>query len=318
MGLFSMAFAGGSFILLGAWESLSSSSQPPQQPPNNHRRFSTITLISAASLSLLFIINSLLSFFDAISSSDKIGSTLQLQVLAISSLFFMFSLLGLLNFFSKSLNFPFPLLNLILLFAFLEEFLLFHLHLKDSDGIENRYYDLMLVPIAICVFSTMIELVSPNSGIPKLGRGLGLILKGTWFVQIGFSFFSDLIANNCALHYKSRGNYTINCNGHMDTHRGGAIAVLLFNCHLAFLVTVICGVYSCFGRRFAAEGNYSSYRPLGVEVLRVENQGTFTLDSDSDDGGNDVVKQEDGSAGLRRENGAVELGVNGHGSHSVS
>uniref|UniRef100_A0A803N062 Cytochrome P450 n=1 Tax=Chenopodium quinoa TaxID=63459 RepID=A0A803N062_CHEQI len=35
MGLFSMAFTGGSFILLGAWESLSSSSQPLQQPPYN-------------------------------------------------------------------------------------------------------------------------------------------------------------------------------------------------------------------------------------------------------------------------------------------
>ncbi|KNA16964.1 hypothetical protein SOVF_084410 [Spinacia oleracea] len=308
MGLFSMTFAGGSLILIGAWESLSSSSSPPP-PPNNHRRFSTITLISAASLSLLFIIDSLLSFFNATSSNDKVGSAVQLQVLAISSLFFMFSLLG-------SLNFPYPLLNLILLFAFLEEFLLFHLHLKDSDGIENRYYDLMLVPIAICAFSTMIELISPDSGTPKLGRGLGLILQGTWFVQMGFSFFTDLIANNCNLHIKSRGNYTINCKGHMDTHRGGAIAVLMFNCHLAFLVALFCGVFSVFGRRFVAQGDHLKYRPLGAELRRMENQGRFTLDSDSDDGVIDVVKQGDCSSGLRGENGAVELGVNGHGSHS--
>lgn len=230
----------------------------------------------------------------------------------------MFSLLGLLNFFSKSYSFPYPLLNLILLFAFFEEFLLFHLHLKDSTGIENRYYDLMLVPISICVISTLIELISPDSGIPKLGRGLGLILKGTWFVQMGFSFFTDWIAHDCDLGYKSRGNYTIKCKGHMDSHRGGAIAVLLFNCHLAFLVALICGVFSVFGRNFVGEGNYSNYRSLGAEMQRMENQGRFTLDSDSDDGGIAEIKQEEGDAGLRPENGALEVGINGHGSHSVN
>lgn len=173
----------------------------------------------------------------------------------------------------------------------------------------------MLVPIAICVFCTIIELFSPDSGvIPKLGRGLGLILQGTWFVQMGFSFFTDLIANNCDLYYKSRGNYTIKCKGHMDSHRGGAIAVLLFNCHLAFLVALICAVYSVFGRRL----NYSNYRPLGAEVQRRENQGRFTLDSDSDDGDIDEIKQENGGLGFRTENGTVELSVNGHGSHSMS
>ncbi|KAL2933103.1 Transmembrane protein 45B [Bienertia sinuspersici] len=198
-----------------------------------------------------------------------------------------------------------------------KEFLLFHLHLKDSDGIENRYYDLTLVPVLICAVTTLIELISPDSGIPKLGRGLGLILKGTWFVQMGFSFYTDLIAHNCVLHPKSRGNFTIKCMGHMDTHRGGAIAVLLFNCHLAFLVAVICGVFSIVGKRFVSEGNYSNYRPLGAPNQRVENQGKYTLDSDSDEGGIDEIKQEEGVAGLGRENGALELGVksvNGYGS----
>ncbi|XP_074294667.1 uncharacterized protein LOC141622529 [Silene latifolia] len=319
MSLFSMAFAGGGLILLGSWESLTSTSKT--------QRFSTITLISASFLSLLFIFDSLLSIFDSFSSHDKMGPTLQLQVLAISSLFLLFSILGIFNNFSKTLIFPYPLINLILLFAFIEEFLLFHLQFKDVDGVENRYYDLMMVPILVCVISTIVELkdssfesiesIRAKGGVnfAKLGRGLGLILQGTWFVQMGFSFFSDLIANNCHLHRKSRGNFTIQCQSHMDLHRGGAIAVLLFNCHLALLVAVVCGVYSIVGKRFVVEGDYRSYRPIGGEMQTVENEGKFTLDSDSDEGGVNEIDQVDGNVGSRRGNGSVELVVNGHGVH---
>ncbi|KAK9734000.1 hypothetical protein RND81_04G107200 [Saponaria officinalis] len=316
MALFSMAFAGGALILLGSWESLTSTSKT--------HRFSTITLISAAFLSLLFIFDSLLSIFDSFSSNDKLGSTLQLQVLAISSLFLLFSVLGLFNSFSKTLILPHPLINLILLFAFVEEFLLFHLQFKDVDGVENRYYDLMLVPILVCVISTIVELKDStfeskgevgSVNFAKLGRGLGLILQGSWFVQMGFSFFSNLIANNCQLIKKSRGNYTIQCQNHMDLHRGGAIAVLLFNCHLALLVAVICGVYSCVGRRVLAEGGYRSYRPIGGEMQRVGNEGKFTLDSDSDEGGVNEISQEEGNGRQSRGSASVELVVNGHSAH---
>uniref|UniRef100_A0A7C8ZJB6 Uncharacterized protein n=1 Tax=Opuntia streptacantha TaxID=393608 RepID=A0A7C8ZJB6_OPUST len=322
MGLFSFAFAGASLILIGAWESLSSSPPPPMlaenpitssPPPHRTPRFSTVTLISTAFLSLLFIFDAFLSFTDALGSKDKVGSALQLQVIAVSALFFLFSFLGLLSNLSKSCPFPFLLLDLTLFFGFIEEFLLYYFHLKDPKGVENRYYSLMLVPISICIISTMIELKKPNSNMPRLARGLGLILQGTWFIQMGLSFFTGFIAHNCILHHKSRGNYTIKCNGHMDSHRGGAIAVLLFNCYLALLVALISGVYSVVGRMYMDVGDRRSYRPLGREVQGVEGRGKFTLDSDSEDGGIDEIKQEEGCVDVsRRVNGAIELAVNGH------
>lgn len=323
MGLFSFAIAGGSLILIGAWESLSSSASLPlglpktlvtsSLPPHRTPRFSTVTLISTAFLSLLFIFDAFLSFIDAVGSKDKMGSTLQLQVIAVSALFFLFSFLGLLSNLSKSLSFPFLLLDLILFFGLIEEFLLYYFHLKDPKGIENRYYSLMLVPVSICIISTMIELKNPNSNVPRLARGLGLILQGTWFIQMGLSFFTGFIAHNCILHHKSRGNYTIKCNGHMDSHRGGAIAVLFFNCYLALLVALISGVYSVVGRMYMDVDDCRSYRPLGRDVQVVESRGKFTLDSDSEDGGIDEIKQEEGTVGvLRGVNGAIELAVNGH------
>ncbi|KAJ8429204.1 hypothetical protein Cgig2_032990 [Carnegiea gigantea] len=272
MGLFSFAIAGGSLILIGAWESLSSSASLPlglpktlvtsSRPSQRTPRFSTVTLISTAFLSLLFIFDAFLSFIDAVGSKDKMGSALQLQ---------------------------------------------------DPKGIENRYYSVMLVPVSICIISTMTELKNPNSNVPRLARGLGLILQGTWFVQMGLSFFTGFIAHNCILHHKSRGNYTIKCNGHMDSHRGGAIAVLLFNCYLALLVALISGVYSVVGRMYMDVDDYRSYRPLGRDVQVVESRGKFTLDSDSEDAGIDEIKQEEGNVGvLRGVNGAIELAVNGH------
>ncbi|GAB2276590.1 hypothetical protein Dimus_011306 [Dionaea muscipula] len=301
MGLFTLSFAGGSLLLIGAWESLIATStaiSPPtssssfsswssshnkaihkttisestpstSSPPNPNPSFSTVTLISTASLSVLFFVDSLLSFLDALHSRDQIGSALQLQR-------------------------------------------------KDPDGIENRYYDLMLVPIAVCVFSTLIELKSPQSNMPRLARGIGLILQGTWFVQMGFSFYSDYIANNCSLRERSRGNYTVVCKGHMDSHRGMAIAVLLFNCHLAFLVAVIVGVYSIVGRRLGGHADYTRYRPLGAEMHPMDTQPRFTLESDDEeeeeeeDGIREIREEE---AMSRQENVILTLEVNGHGSH---
>ncbi|GMG99349.1 hypothetical protein Nepgr_001189 [Nepenthes gracilis] len=310
MGLFTLSLAGGSLLLIGAWESLISTSTNPissspssssplnkitaappktiSQPPissNNKPYFSTVTLSGTALFSLLFFLNSSLSFLDAFNSKDKIGSALQLQVLAASLLFLMFSILGLLNNLSNSISFPYSLINLVVLFAFVEEFLLFYLQRKDPSGIENRYYDLMLVPIAVCVFSTLIELKSPRSNMPRLTRGIGLILQGTWFLQMGLSFYTDLMSRNCSLMEKSRGNFTIKCKGHMDYHRGRAIAVLLFNCHLAFLVTTIVGVYSVVGKKIVRRGDFMLYRPLGAEMQPMDGQAQFTLESDEDDDG---------------------------------
>ena len=112
--------------------------------------------------------------------NDQVGSALQLQVFAVASLFLLYSVLGLLMSFNKSILLPSLVLDLIVLFGFVEEFLIFYLQRKDTSGIENRYFDLLLVPILICVVGTILELRSKKSGsnYAKLARGIGLILQG--------------------------------------------------------------------------------------------------------------------------------------------
>ncbi|KAK4346337.1 hypothetical protein RND71_032676 [Anisodus tanguticus] len=304
MGLFNYTVAGGAFILIGAWESLVSisdalkkSSPPSTLSTDKHTQdsifFSSITFILIFILSFLFILNSLLSFFDALNSKDNIGSVLQLQVIAISLLFFLYSVLGLMTRLKKSFLLPSPILNLLCLFAFTEEFLLFYLQRKDPSGVENRYYDLLLVPITICAFCSYLELKNPKSSYTRLGRGIGLILQGMWILQMGFAFFSDLIAQGCSLHEKSRGNYTVKCKGHPEYHRGRAIATLQFNCHLALLVTVICFVYSIVCKKNGISREHMRYRPIGAEMqhLEMDSQAHFTLDSDEEDNENGIKEE---------------------------
>ncbi|KAL2528805.1 hypothetical protein Fot_21406 [Forsythia ovata] len=332
MGLFTYTIAGGGFILIGAWESIISTSeilvQTPSSPPltrqqNNKLAAETTTPFSSSVtfgsifvLAFLFIINSLISLSDALNTKDNTGFVLQLEVITISLLFLLYSLLGFFTHLKNSFRFPLIILNLIYLFAFGEEFLLFYMQKKDPSGIENRYYDLFLVPITICIFSTILELKNSKSIYARLGRGIGLVLQGMWILQMGFSFYSNLVAHGCDLHEKSRGNYTVKCKGHPEYHRGRAIATLQFNCHLALLVTLIVGIYSIICKKHGISREFMLYRPLGDggEMKQFDNQAQFTLDTDEDEEGNEIKEVRD--VELQKATVAVPVsGVNGYGTH---
>ncbi|KAK9271907.1 hypothetical protein L1049_002272 [Liquidambar formosana] len=187
---------------------------------------------------------------------------------------------------------------------------MFYLQRKNPSGIENRYFDLLLVPITICVFSTILELKSQESNYTRLARGVGLILQGTWFLQMGISFYTNLIVHGCSLHERSRGNYTIRCKGHPEYHRGRAIATLQFNCHLAFVVVLIAVAYSIVSRRNGGRGDFMQYRPLGAEMQQLDNHMQFTLVSDDED---DEIKEEENAA--KEKTAVMALRMNGNGSH---
>ncbi|KAK7274214.1 hypothetical protein RIF29_15295 [Crotalaria pallida] len=177
MSLLPFAFAGGGFILIGAHESLDATLFSTPKSQSQSQSSSSFFFISLSIFSSSFILNSLISLFDAANSNDAVGTSLQLQLLPIPLIFLLFSLLSLLN---THLGLPSPLLSLLATYAFVSEFLSFYLHRKDAGGVENRYYDLLLVPIAACVLCTCIEWrQSPSRNVAKLGRGIALVLQGT-------------------------------------------------------------------------------------------------------------------------------------------
>ncbi|KAF6143271.1 hypothetical protein GIB67_039054 [Kingdonia uniflora] len=332
MGLYTLCLAGGGFMLVGAWESLTSAynhlnhdETPPSLSPPHHETptrntngyptkpnlFLSLGFVFIAVLSIGFIFNSLISLIDAHNSKDQVGVALQLVIMSISFVFLLYSVIGALKRFTNWVSIPSSILNLIAIYGFGEEFLLFYLQRKDPNGLENRYFDLLLVPITICFFSTFLKLGSPSSSFPNLARGVGLILQGTWFIQMGFSFFTNWMAHGCDLHESSRGNFTVKCKGHPEYHRSKAIATLQFNCHLAFLVVLIVGLYSFIARKYGVSGDYLSYKPLGAELRLLEHQTQFTLDSDDDE----IVIEEVATKQKDDVRSLSAVGFNGFGVH---
>jgi hypothetical protein len=317
IGLLSFSIAGVGFASIGTYQVLTSLNQiqnPPQSVQITKTQKNPTKSYFIFVFSLLFIFNSVYSCFEAVNSRDRVGLVLQLQVLAVASMFLVYSVMCFMNCHLKSFTLPRLILEFVLLFAFVEEFLLYYLQKKDTSGIENHYFDLMVVPILICVVSTVLELNSsePGSSYPKLGLGFGLILQGMWFLQMGISFYSSLIVSGCLLHEKSRGNYTVRCKGHGEYHRGRAIGTLQFNCHLALFVTLSVVLYSIMAKRNGYRGDFALYRPLGSETSQFENVGRFSLGSDFDDE-NGIKEEKD--VETKKAAMAVELTVNGRGSH---
>ncbi|KAJ0965523.1 hypothetical protein J5N97_026661 [Dioscorea zingiberensis] len=295
-GLFSYSFAGVGFLVIAALESLA-----PSLPSAARPSLLTLRFLSTAALSLFFIADTIASTFSSLLyHHDPLGAPLPLSTLAASSLFLLYSLSGILSLRSL-LPVPLELLDLLLLFAFSEEFLHLRLGLrKDPDGLEHRYFELLLVPVLVCALSTLLSIARPRHSAPRFIRAAALSLHGTWLIQMGFSFFSSAMAHGCDLHSRSRANYTIRCRDHADTHRASAIATLQFNCHLALLIVTSSAVYSVISAGKRQLNGSRGYRPLNKELQRMSHvsPSRFTLLDDeeaeeiavaTDANGDDVV-----------------------------
>ncbi|KAF5195082.1 plant viral-response family protein [Thalictrum thalictroides] len=117
------------------------------------------------------------------------------------------------------------------------------------------------------------------------------------------------MAQGCSLIEKSRGNYTVLCEGHMATHRSKAIATLQFNVHLSFLVVLITGVYSIVANKFELPGEYLNYKPLNADLQQLNEQTQFALDSD------DEAVEEENALKPKEIQFQPKSGVNGFGDH---
>lgn len=274
-GFFSYALAGVIFLLIAAAESLSAAIPLPRSLP----------FLAAGTLSVLVAANSLLSAA-ASSAADPIGAAIPLSSLPVAALFLLYSLSSLSSL-NNSLPIPPPILHLLSLAAFAQEFLLFRLRNgKDSGGLENRYFDLLLVPILICAASSAVAVARPRSPFPHLARAAGLALQGSWLLQMAFSLFTSFVAHGCALRRRSRSNFTVACLGHADIHRSSAIATLQFNLHLAGLVIVAVVLHAMFAAKNGGGGRaIAEYGPIGKQLQRLEHVSAsdFTLESDEEE-----------------------------------
>ena len=164
---------------------------------------------------------------------------------------------------------------MMVLYALGQEFLLFYLQRPDA-GLESRYYTLLLVPICLCMISIASKTMFPDFSLASLGFAMGLVLQGTWMIQMAFSFFyKGTMAMGCYLQMQGEGDYLIKCNdnnhagngshGHMDTlMRAKAMATLQFNGHMA-LIIITTLLFFAFTRRY--EKVRSDLHALNYEMV---------------------------------------------------
>uniref|UniRef100_A0A0E0L9U1 Uncharacterized protein n=1 Tax=Oryza punctata TaxID=4537 RepID=A0A0E0L9U1_ORYPU len=234
----------------------------------------------ATPLHLRHLLAGLVSALCLLSALASAHHHLSLPTLAATALFLLYAVAP---FVPLRAPLPLPLLDLVLAAAFAEELLLFaHRRPSTAAGIENRYFDLFLVPVTVCLVATLLSAHDPEAAPPRLARAAGLALQGTWMVQMGFSFFTSAVAQGCALHAQSRVDYTIKCRTHEDYHRARSAATLQFNGHLALLVLAGAAAYAAaISRRNQPP---SGYRMLSKEVQMegMPLHSQFTLDSDEE------------------------------------
>lgn len=101
---------------------LTEASPAPRTKKNQKQVFFFLSFVFVLVLSLLVILNSLVSVFKAVGLNAKVGSVLQSQVLAMASLFFLYSALVLFMNLKNSLSLSKVVLDLIVIFGFMEEF----------------------------------------------------------------------------------------------------------------------------------------------------------------------------------------------------
>ncbi|XP_024530847.1 transmembrane protein 45B-like [Selaginella moellendorffii] len=107
------------------------------------------------------------------------------------SMFLVYSLAAILKEKTRILPLPKEILRLLAVTAFGLEFFLFYLKEDDGSGVQGQYHRLLLVPIGVCLLSTLLRICYTRSELLRFIQSLGLILQGAWFFQMASSIFSS-------------------------------------------------------------------------------------------------------------------------------
>lgn len=172
-----------------------------------------------------------------------VAASVNLQRMGVACVFLFYAVVALIVDNSRVLPIPPEIIKLLILFAFGQEFLLFYLQ-RDHVGLEIQYHYLLLVPVGVCLGSTAAEIAYPKAVLPPLVRSMGLILQGTWFLQIAVSLFSPKwVSQGCALQEIGEGDYTVTCQGEMRgtiSRRAKGFGILCLMTNLKIKRVLIC------------------------------------------------------------------------------
>lgn len=126
--------------------------------------------------------------------------------------------------------------------ALCEEFLIFHFHSTDHQGLEGHYHLLLQLSVIVSIMTTLLGIFLPKSFLISSIRSFSFIIQGLWLVVIGVMLYTpSLMPKGCFIHLKEF-NEVVSCPDEEDLGR----AKSLVNLQFCWYVTTITIVLVCF------------------------------------------------------------------------
>ena len=124
---------------------------------------------------------------------------------------------------------------------------------KGISGVANVVYGLLGGLTLVCAFACFYLSVKPSAFFAEFFLSSGLVFKGTWLLQIGFSLYTDVFGlKGCQQISILRlipqmENVDVQCDLDEDSLRGVAMMELLFIFHAIVVLVFSVGLFGVLG-----------------------------------------------------------------------
>lgn len=146
---------------------------------------------------------------------------------------------------------------------------------KGVVGLGGVVYDLLCDLTLVCAFACLVLAIRPTAFFAEFFLSCGLIFKGSWLLQAGFSLYTDAFAfKGCHKISLSvaKGNVDVKCDLQEDGFRGISLINLLFVVHA---MGVLFGSFVLFA--FLSRNRNSRYSEASGPLLaQLESDSTMT------------------------------------------
>ena len=157
--------------------------------------------------------------------------------------------------------------------AFIQQFLLIHLHSRDHMGPEGQYHYLLQLLIVISLATTLMGIGYPKSFMVSFVRSVSIIFQGVWLMVMGFMLWTPgYQAKGCFLHLQDGdGQYVVRCSDDKALHRAISLVNIQFSWLLILVTVFAMSFYFILTRSYVEKVQYV---PLTKEEHYPEEDGS--------------------------------------------